>query len=171
MSALASMRMKQVLRAKAMLIRREITRAAVAGFLAVAAAAYPSSDQSPMSETLTWQWQSGDCYGTPGAVLQDQWVDAAPGTRLCVVPPSYLCTQPSGPPLRWYVDVAIDGEMFPGTADPDTEHCVTTEASPVTVHSSTYCTTHPSRYDGSIRFEPEVRDAIVADRAGHPDPR
>lgn len=164
----AAVEMKQVLRVEAMLIRREIAGAAVAGSLVLIAAAYAWSDQSPTAETLTWHWLSGDCYGTPGAVLQDQWVDAASGTRLCVVPPSYLCTQPSGPPLRWYVDVAIDGEMFPGTADPDTEHCVTTEVSPVTVHSSTYCTTFPSRYDGSIRFEPEVRDAIVADRADHP---
>jgi hypothetical protein len=157
--------------AEAMLIRREIVRAAVAGSLLLIAAAYAWSDQSPASETLTWPWQPGDCYGTSGAVLQDQWVDAASGTRLCIVPPSYLCPQSSGPPLRWYVDVEIDGEMFSGTADPDIEHCVTTEESPVTVHSSTYCTTFLSRYDGSIRFEPEVRDAIVADHADHPAPR
>ena len=124
--------------------------------LLLAAAPLALAAKSGISERLIWTWQAGDCEGSPGAILQDQWIAAASGTELCVVPPSYLCTQSSGASVRWYVDIEIDGVLFLGTTDPHTKHCVTTSTSPVIVHSSTYCTTFPTRYSGKITFDPAV---------------
>jgi hypothetical protein len=118
--------------------------------------------QSGLAERITWHWQAGDCNGSPGGILQEQWIDAAPGTKLCVVPPSYLCIDSSGASVRWYVDIVIEGQVFLGTSDPAVEHCVTTSSSLVTVHSSTYCTTFPTRYAGTITFERAVGKTSVA---------
>ena len=108
--------------------------------------------QSAFSDSAVWNWQSDDCYGNPGGVLVDQVIDAEPGTELCVVPPSYLFTQPSGPTLRWYVGVEFDGNSFLETTEADTKHCAVVSSSPVTVHSTTYCTVAPTRYSGTITF-------------------
>jgi hypothetical protein len=149
--------------------QRELTRRGTVRILLLAAAALAWSAHSGLVEWVVWNWQTGDCDGSPGAILQDQWVDAAPGSKLCVVPPSYLCTRASGASVRWYVDVEIDGQMFLGTTEPDTEHCVITATSPVIVHTSTYCTTFPTRHNGKITFEPEVGKAAVAARVEHLD--
>ena len=122
--------------------------------LLLAAAPLALAAKSGIAEWLLWNWQTGDCDGLPGGMLQDQWIAAASGTELCVVPPSYLCTRSNGASVRWYVDIEIDGEFFLGTTDPDTKHCVTASTTPVIVRSSTYCTTFPTRYSGRITFEP-----------------
>ena len=132
--------------------------------LLLAAAPLALAAKSDYPNWLLWNWQTSDCDGSPGAMLQDQWIAAASGTRLCVVPPSYLCSQSSGASVRWYVDVEIEGEFFPGTTNPDVKHCVTASTSPVIVHSSTFCTTFPTRYSGKITFEPAARNASIDER-------
>ena len=135
---------------------------ATAYVLTLAASSLGWSAQPGLTERLIWHWKSGDCNGLPGGILQEQWIDAAPGSELCVVPPSYLCTDSSGALVRWYVDIAIEGQMFPGTSDSAIEHCVRTSGRLVTVHSSTYCTTFPTRYAGKITFECAVGQSTVA---------
>jgi len=139
--------------------KRYLALSGAACVLLFAAVPLALGAKSGISERLIWNWQDGDCDGSPGGMLQDQWVAAASGTELCVVPPSYLCTQSSAASVRWYVDIEIDGELFLGTTDPDTKHCVTTSTSPVILHSSTHCTTFPTRYSGKITFEPAVNQA------------
>jgi hypothetical protein len=59
----------------------------------------------------SWLWEAGTC-GTGSGELSDQVIDIEPGSEVCVTPPSYLFTQPSGPTLRWYVGVTIDGQLW-----------------------------------------------------------
>ena len=139
--------------------------------LLLAAAPHALAAKSDYTNWLLWDWQTSDCDGSPGAMLQDQLIAAASGTRLCVVPPSYLCSQSSGAPVRWYVDVEIEGEFFPGMTNPNVKHCVTASNSLVIVHSSTFCTTFPTRYSGKITFEPADRNVNIDERGKRGDQR
>jgi len=139
--------------------------------LLLAAAPHALAAKSKYTNWLLWDWQTSDCDGSPGAMLQDQLIAAASGTRLCVVPPSYLCSQSSGAPVRWYVDVEIEGDFFSGTTNPNVKHCVTASNSLVIVHSSTFCTTFPTRYSRKITFEPADRNANIDERGKRGDQR
>jgi hypothetical protein len=121
------------------------------------------SVQSALSKSasLTWTWLAGDCHGRPGAILEDQVVYADRGTELCIVPPSYLCRRSSGAPVRWHVDIEVDGEIFYGSTSPATRHCIVVGTQPVIIQSNTYCTTFATRYSGRITFESVDREASV----------
>jgi hypothetical protein len=51
---------------------------------------------------LRWHWQAGDWYGCPTTISEEQSVDAAPGNRRWVDPPSHRCTVASSASARWF---------------------------------------------------------------------
>jgi len=101
-----------------------------------------------VADTQNGPWIVGMCGADPGWELSDQIIAIEPNTEVCVLPPS---TPPTGLVPRTYVGIYIAGQYFPETSSPDLR-CKTVSTSPVTIHSTTLCTTLPGAWDGTIYY-------------------
>lgn len=109
---------------------------------------YGFTAQPVMAETVSWEWEAGDCYGSPGGILNDQTIVIEPNTEVCVLPPSYLLDS-----LRVYDGIHIDSTYFPQTSSPN-QRCKTVTSSSVLIESDIDCSTASGRVRGTIKYTP-----------------